>query len=302
MTPSEQESILAIALIAAFADGSKDEAEHAAIRGILRDFQLDSARMAGLYQGVIANETSVAGAAAGLASPEARDLAYEIARCLCEANGPVVPAEQAVLDQLKAALGMASLAPAPPPSAATPDDLEPLLIRYAVLTAALELLPQMAGSLAIVPTQMKMVHDIGQRHGVSLDRTSLQDFAATLGIGAVSQVLEAGLRRLFSGVVGSVAGKTGQVAAEITGGVAGTALTFATTYALGKVADRYYAEGRKMDLSIFKAEFTSLVEKAKSLQTQYGTAIAAKAGELAEKFKGMDVSTVLGNILQGKAI
>lgn len=302
MTPSEQESILAIALIAAFADGEKDEAEHAAIRGVLHQFQLDGARMAGLYQGVISKETSVAEAAAGLISPEARDLAYEIARCLCEANGPVVPAEQAVLDQLKSALGMASLAPVPPPPATIQGDLEPLLIRYAVLTAALELLPQTAGSLAIVPIQMKLVHDIGQRHGVALDRASLQDFAATLGIGAVSQVIEAGLRRLLSGVAGSVAGKAGEAAAGITGGVAGTALTFATTYALGTVADRYYAEGRKMDLPILKAEFTSLVGKAKDLQTQYGTAIATKAEELAGKFKGMDVSTVLGTILQGKAL
>ena len=109
------------------------------------------------------------------------------------------------------------------------------------------------------------------------------------------------MRRLLAGVIGSVAGRTGEAAGGITGGVAGTALTFATTYALGTVADRYYAEGRKMDLSGLKEEFAGLVEKAKGLQTQYGTAIATKAGELAEKFKGMDVSSVLNSILHGKA-
>lgn len=301
MTPSEQESILAIALTAAFSDGAKDEAEHAAIRGVLHGFQLDSAKMAGLYQGVISKETDLVEAAQGLISPEARELAYEIARCICEANGPVVPAEQAMLDQLRSAIGIAAIPADPAPLAETKGALEPLLVRYAVLAAALELLPQAVGSLAIVPVQMKLVYEIGQRHGVALDRASLQEFAATLGIGAVSQVMEAGLRRLLSGVVGSVAGRTGEAAGGITGGVAGTALTFATTYAMGTIADRYYAEGRKMDLSGLKEEFASLVAKAKSLQTQYGTAIATKAGELTEKFRGMEVSGVLNSILHGKA-
>jgi len=176
-----------------------------------------------------------------------------------------------------------------------------VLLRYAILTAALEMLPQTMGSMAIVPTQMKLVYDIGRRHGVALDRNSLRDFGAALGIGAVSQVLEAGMRRVLAGVLGGVGGKTGEQVGEFSGSVAGTALTFATTYALGTIADRYYAEGRKMDVPTLKAEFSKLVEKARSLQSQYTTTISEKARELSEKFKNMDVSAILSGILQGKA-
>lgn len=299
MTTQEQESIITLALLASFADGSKDDNEHAAIRKVLEGFQIDALNVAGLYQKVISKQASVSSAAAGLTSPEAKNLAYEVVRCVCEANGPVVPAEQAVLDQLKSSL---SLAEAPEPAPASADEaLDPVLLRYSILTAALEMLPQTMGSMAIVPTQMKLVYDIGRRHGIALDRNSVRDFGAALGIGAVSQVLEAGMRRVLAGVLGGVAGKTGEQVGEFSGSVAGTALTFATTYALGTIADRYYAEGRKMDVPTLKAEFSKLVEKARALQSQYTTTITDKSRELSEKFKNMDVSAILNGILQGKA-
>jgi uncharacterized protein (DUF697 family) len=163
-----------------------------------------------------------------------------------------------------------------------------------------ELLPQTAGSLAIVPAQMKMVYDIGKRHGIELDRRAVKDFGAALGIGAVTQVLEGGLRKLLSGVLGGLGGKTGENVGDLTGGVAGGTLTFATTYALGAVADRYYASGRKMELSMLKEEFTKLVETAKTKGTEYSTGITAKARELSGKFQGMDISKILGGLLPGK--
>jgi uncharacterized protein (DUF697 family) len=302
MTTEEQSSILSIALLAAFADGTKDELEHAAIRRTAEGFKLDAVDLATIYQKVLTKETDLASAVSGLTSPESKSLAYELARCVCEANGPAVAAEQAMLDSLAAALHpvieapLESVLPAMTPE--TP--LEPVLLKYAILTAALELLPQTAGSLAIVPTQMKLVYDIGKRHGMELDRNALQDFAATLGIGAVSQVLEAGLRRVLSGLLGGLGGETGEKVGNVTGGIAGTALTFATTYALGSVADRYYASGRKLDLAALKDEFTQLVAKAKTMQDQYGTEIAAKARELSQKFQGLDIRKILGGLLPGK--
>jgi len=107
MTPQEQESIITLALLASFADGSKDDHEHAAIRKVLDGFQIDALDVAGLYQKVISKQATVASASAGLTSPESKNLAYEVVRCVCEANGPVVPSEQAVLDQLKSSLNVA---------------------------------------------------------------------------------------------------------------------------------------------------------------------------------------------------
>jgi len=313
MTSQEKEAILSVALLAAFADLSKDESEHAAIRRVAEGFQMDAVDLASAYQKVLGKETTLASSSAALTSGEAKSLAYEIARCVCEASGPAIPAEQAFLKVLTAALAILPAeeaaavenaeAPAPlvPLVPADPgSDLEPILLNYAILTAALELLPQTAGSLAIVPAQMKMVYDIGKRHGIELDRRAVKDFGAALGIGAVAQVLEGGLRKLLSGVLGGLAGKTGENVGGLTGGVACGTLTFATTYALGAVADRYYASGRKMELAMLKEEFAKLVETAKTKGTEYSTGITAKARELSEKFQGMDIGKILGGLLPGK--
>jgi uncharacterized protein (DUF697 family) len=304
MTPTEQRAILSLSLLAAFADEAKDALEHAAIRRTAEGFQMTAVDLAEAYQSVLTKQTTLESAVAELTSPDAKTLAYEIALCVCEASGPSVPAELAFLKTLHAALQPAEAAPESPvdvtPLVVAEADLESLLLKYSVLAAALELLPQTAGSLAIIPTQMKLVYDVGQRHGIALDRKSLRDFAAALGIGAVSQVIETGMRRILSGVLGGLGGGTGETVGNVTGGIAGTALTFATTYALGTVADRYYASGRQIDLPMLKEEFTKLVEKAKVMQSQYGTEISSKAKELSEKFKGMEISKILSGLLQGK--
>jgi uncharacterized protein (DUF697 family) len=316
MTAQEKEAILAVALMAAFADNNQQQAEHEAVRRVADGFQMDAMDLGATFQKVLTKQVTLEGAAAALESPEAKSLAYELARSVCEASGPVVPEEQQFLASLAAALlargtaavPQAAVVPAAAPifpdmpeiPAAPTEDLEPVLLKYAILTAALELLPQTTGSLAIVPTQMKMVYDIGKRHGIALDRNSLKDFGAALGIGAVSQVLEGGLRKILSGVMGGLGGKSGVTVGDLTGGVAGTAMTFATTYALGTVADRYYASGRQMDIPTLKAEFNKLLETAKTKGTEYSGDITAKATELAEKFKDMDFSKILGGLRPGQ--
>jgi uncharacterized protein (DUF697 family) len=319
MDKSEQECVIAIALLAAFADGVKDEAEHAAIRRVAEGFKLELVDMAGLYQQVITGQLTVQQAVAGLASPQAKNLAYEVARCICEADNVTNPAEEQFLAELTAAIKPSAKLDATingqsPTTASQPassvqgelsvigpitdpqQPLDPLLIKYSVLTAALELLPQTAGALAILPIQLKMVYDLSRRNGVKLDQQSVKDFGAAFGVGAAGQIIEAGLRRLVSNVLGSVGSSMGSVSS----GVAGTALTFATTYALGLVADKYYASGRKIDVSELKTEFSNLVEKAKATQAQYTDEITVKAKQLSEQLKSNSLGSMLGDLIQGK--
>lgn len=326
MNKSEQESVVALALLAAFADGDKDEAEHAAIRRVAVGFKMDLVDMTGLYQQVITGELNLKQAVAGLISDQSKTLAYEVARCICEADGVMDPAEEKFLAELTAALrpssgGSALEATAHAGASATvqatskttpevagvsssdlavigpisdpKEPLDPTLVKYSILTAALELLPQTAGILAILPVQLKMVYDISKRHGIEIDHQSVKDFGAALGIGAAGQILEAGLRRLLSSVVGSVSGST---IGGMSSGVAGTAMTFATTYALGTVADQYYAAGRKIDLAALKAEFSSLIEKAKVTQAQYSDEIMTKSKQIGDKLKNGDLASILGSL------
>ena len=334
MNKSEQEAVVAIALLAAFSDGQKDEAEHAAIRRVAEGFEIQLVDMASLYQQIITGKLTLSQAAGQLSSDQAKSLAYEVARCICEADGYMHPAEEAFLKDLTAILRpaaspsvsssgatassasttAASTAASAAASTATTttanelavigpiptdpkDSLDPILIKYSILTAALELLPQTAGMLAILPVQLKMVYDISKRHGIEMDYLAVKDFGAALGVGAAGQLLESGLRKLLSTMVGTVGGG---VAGSMSSGVAGTAMTFATTYALGMVAEQYYAAGRKIDIATLKAEFTRLIEKAKETQTQYSQEIVDKAKHLTDKLKNTDIGSLLGGLAHGK--
>ena len=47
------------------------------------------------------------------------------------------------------------------------------------------------------------------------------------------------------------------------------AFSFATTYALGQVAKRYYAGGRVMSTAMLRESFQDMLGPAKQLQTEY---------------------------------
>ena len=61
---------------------------------------------------------------------------------------------------------------------------------------------------------------------------------------------------------------------------AGSAFAFATTYALGQVAKRYYAGGRTLDAGQLKEVFNNMLQEARLRQSNYSAAIADKARQV----------------------
>ena len=323
MTPEQQQSILAVALFAAFADGNKDDREREEIRRIAESLSDGNAAidLPRLYQDVLLKRLSLNAACAALTDEGMRQLAYEMAVCVCEADGHIAPAERAFLDELKAALalgsqqseaiegelnpviGMADQA-APASLEATPNatsvpvrqgasvsdaELDKSIFNYAVLNGALELLPQSWASMAIIPLQIKMVYSIGKAHGVELDQGHIKEFIAAAGVGLTSQYLEQFGRKLLGGLLGKAAGKAfGKLGSAATG----MAFSFATTYALGQVAKRYYAGGRTMSTALLRETFESLLGPAKQMQAQYLPQIRQKADTLD---MGQVMSIIKGN-------
>ena len=111
----------------------------------------------------------------------------------------------------------------------------------------------------------------------------VKEFIAAAGVGLTSQYLEQFGRKLLGGLLGKVAGKTiGSVGRAATG----MAFTFATTYALGHLAKRYYAGGRSMNQAMLRDTFDNLLEPAKQMQAQYLPQIQQKA-------KTLDVSQIM---------
>ncbi len=122
-----------------------------------------------------------------------------------------------------------------------------------------------------------MVWRIGKAYGVELDQGHIKEFLATVGVGLTSQYLEQFGRKLLGGLLGKMAGKT---AGKIGRAATGMAFSFATTYALGQVAKRYYAGGRQMSTQLLQDSFQGLLGPAKQLQSQYLPQIEQRAQTL----------------------
>jgi uncharacterized protein (DUF697 family)/tellurite resistance protein len=317
MNTDQQKAILAIALFAAFADGNKDEREREQIRSIAESLagNSDAPDLAKLYQDVLLKRITLETITASLTDSGERQLAYEMAVCVCDADGRQSEAERQFLDKLKQllqldtgavenferdadvivtlgesiapraqaapAISSASISPTPPTeqvaAAKAPIDHDKTILNYAILTGALELLPQSWASLAIIPLQIKMVYNIGKNYGVELDQGHIKEFIAAAGVGLTSQYIEQVGRKLLGGLLGKMAGKT---FGKVGGAATGMAMSFATTYALGQVANRYYAGGRVMNSDVLRDTFQNLLGPAKQLQASYLPQIQQKASTL----------------------
>jgi uncharacterized protein (DUF697 family) len=156
-------------------------------------------------------------------------------------------------------------------------ELDQAILNAAILNGALELLPETLSTMAIIPLQMKLVYRIGKAHGYELDSGHVKDFLATVGVGLTSQYLEQAGRKLLGGLLGKVGGGmlrgVGKQAVS-------SGLSFATTYALGHVAKRYYAGGRQLSTQMLKAAYASVTQEAQGLQARYLPAMQEKARTL----------------------
>lgn len=326
-TNPQQEAFLKVCLYAAIADGGKSPAEHEALNR-LTSGQLPD--IGPVVQEALRRRVSAAELAAQLADPAARQGAYEAAVAVCEADGPLVSAERWYLDEVRVAFGLEAqpaaevvaraealaTAPldAPPllapglalgaaalpgetgPAPATPGALDPareqeldsMILNYAILNGGLELLPDSLATLAIIPLQMKMVYRVGKAYGYELDQGHIRDFLATAGVGMASQVVESYVEKLARGLLGKFAGGWGS---SLVGQMAGSGMSFATTYALGQLARRYYAGGRTLAAIDVRGLFSSLVSEGQNLQGRYGSQIAEASrsvnlGSLASLVRG----------------
>ena len=301
MTTQEKESICLVALCAAFSDGAKSESERAQFRGLLDQLELPNA--AQLVSRALLNRAALTDAVAGLTTAESRTLAYEMAVCLIEADGHRNPAETQFLatlaEQLQippaqaagalqltddvsasAALPVAAAAPAEPAPRTADAALDATIRRTAILAGALELLPQSAATLAVLPLQTHLVYRVGKHYGYTLDTGHVKEFLGVLGLGLASQAVEGMARKLLSGLVRRAGGGFAGTLASIG---TGPAVTFASTYALGQLAQRYYSGGRTLGALQLKETFRELLGSARAQG-------ASLLPEIRERARGLNLS------------
>jgi uncharacterized protein (DUF697 family)/tellurite resistance protein len=306
MTSSQQQAILTIALLAAFADGAKNDSEREEIRRIADSLagESGSPQLSALYQDVLLKRVDITKAAAALTDSAHKQLAYEMAVCVCDADGVASPAEQQFLRELRDALGLdageaakvvsqadavaaAPLAAGPAATSSMPDaEMDKYILNHSIVNGAIELLPQSLATMAIIPLQMKLVYRIGQSYGFEMDKGHIKEFLATVGVGLTSQYVEQFGRKLLGGLLGSVAGGLGRGLGRV---ATGAAFSFATTYALGQLAKRYYAGGRQMNSALLQQTYQSLLDQAKQMQGQF-------SGQIQQKAQSLDVTQVMNMV------
>lgn len=294
MNESEQRAVISICVLAAFADGSHTEAERAQLQKVAEQLSQEPA-LANLYQEVLGQKLKLNDVAKNLSTLEGRTMAHEMAVCVCTADSNLTEKEKQFLQDLRHELQLdpssfnsievraAELADVPP-LLATPavtsgadQDLDQTILNAAILAGALELLPSSLATMAIIPVQIRMVYQIGRRHGFELSSAHVKDFLATVGVGMSAQVLEGYARKLAGSLSRSLAGKFfGGMANTVTG----SAVTFGTTYALGQVAKRYYAQGRRLEAAQLREIFSSLLSEGNVLQQRYATQIMEKSRQI----------------------
>jgi uncharacterized protein (DUF697 family)/tellurite resistance protein len=291
MNEKDREPILAIALMAALADGQATAEEKARLQSV--GTRLGIADMDTLAGRVAMGALPLAEVAARLSDDEARRTAYEMAVTVCNSDGTASAQETRFLMELRPLLGLdaaaaaatqaeaAAIAGAPVAgpavgtgTPASPAGLDELIQKQAIITGALELLPDRLANVAIIPLQLRLVYQIGQAHGQQMDASQVKDLAGALGIGAAAQVAESAVRKLLGGLAG---GLLGRALGGTTGLAAGAAVSFASTYALGHVAKQYYAQGRNLSGDDLKALFTRFQAEAKALFPKLEQQIQAQA-------------------------
>lgn len=287
MDEQNRRALLAVMLLASRADGARDEREREAIRGALGRLRAEGLEAESSWNEIESGRRDLARTTDELTSPEARELAYEFATVVCDADGATSESERTFLAELARRLGLSraaaerfrdeadTLADTPLAAAgARNDELDSEILGQAILCAGLELLPQRLATLAILPLQMRLVYRIGKRHGFELDRGHVKDFLGVAGVGMASQVIEGFARQLVGGLLGRV---TGGFLGGLASGATGAGFSFATTYALGHAAERYYAGGRKLSAGELRELFQSLLARARELQPRHAADIAASA-------------------------
>lgn len=170
-----------------------------------------------------------------------------------------------------------------------PAETDRIIMKYAILNGALELLPQNLATMAILPLQTRMVYTIGKRHGYTLGPGHIKEFIATLGLGATSQMLENFARKTLGKLVKKHIGKTAGTAVKV---ATGPMMTFASTFAIGRVAESYYSGGRKMSSVDLRSLFQRDLASGKALYEQHRPSIEQQASTL-------DAGKVL-NLVRGK--
>ena len=309
MTIRDTEAIASLKILAAVAraDGTVHNDERKSLAAALESLHLEKEipvdELLGTDKGI-----DVGAEIARLESPEAREQIYRSAFFMAYADGSCTKEEQALLDLIAAETGVtdeqrASLErlfvpPAQrtsllPTKAIAIHDAEERaahvkkeILKYAVITAVLGAFPipglAIATDLGVIALQVKMVRDIGQYWGHAVDRNAAKSMLYGMGLGTGARLAVNNLAKLL----------------PYWGSAVGATTSFASTFALGKVIEKFFAADAKGDITVLKTDFNAAEKEGKATYAEHKDAVDAQGAEAKATLAKLTVDLKEGRITQ----
>jgi uncharacterized protein (DUF697 family) len=243
---------------------------------------------------------------AEIKSPEARDQLWQSAYSMIHADGSASVEEQRLLDTVRTAFKIDdkkvsatkrildeakdTLLPSNIEAIVEPErrqkEIDQDVIKYSVLSAVLGAFPvpglAIATDFAIVALQVKLVRDIGQYWGHKVDKDAAKTLLGGLGLGTGARIAVTNLAKLV----------------PVWGSAFGAATAFATTWALGKIANRYFEGGGKTDVAQLKKEMKAMEKEGRAAYGDHKSSVETKRKTHGAALEALNQQRKAGTISQ----
>lgn len=275
-TLTETESLAGLRLLVAVAqaDETLDPAEKDALEAAIAALpmppgaSLDASALNFLFQ----EQQDVPTLLAQLESQEARESVYQSMYAMAWADGDCSPVEQSLLDHARQELGIPeesqgvldrflreardTVLPSNLTAIADPaqraEEIRKDTLKYSIMAAVLGAFPvpglAILTDLGVVGLQIKLVRDVGQYYGRTVDKSAAMSLLGALGVGTGARIAVNNLAKLLPGW----------------GSVVGASTSFASTWALGLIAVKWFEGGAQGDPAALKAEFAAAEQAGKA--------------------------------------
>jgi uncharacterized protein (DUF697 family)/uncharacterized tellurite resistance protein B-like protein len=292
------------------ADGTLHPDERASLSTALEEVEIEDAPE---LQALLGEDVDVDAQIALLKTQEARTEAYRSAYSMAFADGQCSEEERALLETLRTRLVVpekdasatermfaeakdmvlpSNINPIADPEARAREIREDIL-RYSALSAALGAFPvpglAIATDLAVVALQVKLIRDIGQYHGHTVDGPAARSMLYGIGFGTGARVAISNLVKFVPGY----------------GSVFGATTAFATTFALGKTFDKFFQSHRDFDASKFdpkavKSELKEARAEGKSAFKEHKEEVDTRAAAAKSDLDKLNAELAAGTITQAQ--
>ena len=307
MSATEREALAGLRVLVAVAkaDGRVDPEER---RTLEEAFSRVPLPKDATLDGMLSESIDVDSELASVYDPKARDSIYNAAFTLAHADGRASGEELRLLDHVRAAFRIpkdrstllgrvigeakdtvlpSAIRPIADPSRRATEIREDVL-KYSIFSAILGAFPvpgaAIATDFAVVGLQGKLVRDIGQYWGHKVDDRAAKSILYGLGLGtgariAVSQVAKA---------------------VPVLGSAFGAAASFGSTWALGRIADQYFASGGRAEIATLRDAFRAAEREGRQEFEARRRQVDAKKAASAATLETLNADVRAGRITQAE--